>query len=144
MEQYFQLSLPQEFREFYSYSNGCALFANMFNIFGWISPRFYDLAIGLGLYNIKKYHGEMQVRGAPQNHFYFGRLNAYYNTHNYLYLDLNTGLIQQTTTKKDWTSLNTWESLSDLLLGEFDRLHPLHGERGQRLFKPDYYGGEVY
>ena len=134
-EAHFGFALPKEFRELYRYTAALGLFGIHLSIYGWINARTSIFAIGLGYWNIQQLNAEMQARGAPKSHFYFGTLHAFYDTLNHLYLDRETGLIHQTTNRSDWTPLNTWNSLSELLLNESDRLSEGFSERGEQLFE---------
>jgi hypothetical protein len=134
MEQGLMLTLPDDFRALYSCVNGLNLFGQMIVMHGWVNARTSKFTVGLGMYSIRTLNLQMQrSEGYKPHYFYFGTLTAYMNTLNHFYLDLNTGRIYQCKHQETSEPMNAWESLPELLLGEFARVEAMFDENGRRL-----------
>ena len=140
MEAHFGFELPRAFREWFSFSNGGTFYADHLNMYGWMNERFSRFAVGTGLWSIRKLNTSMHLRGAPEHLWFFGNYTLRYETHNYLYLDRQTGLVHQTVNEDDWTPRGTWESVEALFEEAADNLDTYWNERGVRV-KP--YEGEL-
>jgi hypothetical protein len=112
---------------------------------GWVNGRTSKFTVGLGMYSIRTLNLQMQrSEGYKPHYFYFGYLAAYADTLNPLYLDLNTGRIYQCKHQETSEPMNAWESLPELLLGEFARVEALFDENGRRLVElPRLSGSET-
>ncbi len=133
MEAYFGFALPRPFREWFSFSNGGTFYADHLNMYGWMNERFSRFAVGTGLWSITQLHAEMRRAGAPEHLWFFGAYTLRWDTHNYLYLDRETGLVHQTVSGEDWTPRGTWESVEALFEEAADTLDTYWNERGVRV-----------
>ncbi len=84
MQEYFGFELPQEFKEWYSFSNGGWFYAGHLNPYGWMNERFSNFAVGTGLWSIREPNYRMRRRGAPEHLWFFGSHNIRYDSHNWL------------------------------------------------------------
>ncbi|XOB99514.1 SMI1/KNR4 family protein [Deinococcota bacterium DY0809b] len=133
MQEHFGFELPQEFKEWYSFSNGGMFYAGHLNPYGWMNERFGVFAVGTGLWSIRELNHRMRRRGAPEHLWFFGSHNLRYDTHNWLYLDRETGLIHQTVDEDDWTPRATWPSLRACFEEAAATLDTYWNERGVRI-----------
>jgi len=133
MEAYFGFTLPRAFREWFSFSNGGSFYAGHLDIYGWINERFSQFTVGIGLWSIQELNASMRRRGAPEHLWFFGAYTLRWDTHNYLYLDRETGLVHQTVSGEDWTPRGTWESVEALFEEAADTLDTYWNERGVRV-----------
>ncbi|XOB99511.1 SMI1/KNR4 family protein [Deinococcota bacterium DY0809b] len=132
MQEHFGFELPQEFKEWYSFSNGGWFYAGHLNPYGWMNERFGVFAVGTGLWSIREPNYRMRRRGAPEHLWFFGSYDLRYGR-NWLYLDRETGLIHQTVDEDDWTPRATWPSLRACFEEAAATLDTYWNERGVRI-----------
>ncbi|GEM_PF-4244778 len=132
MQEHFGFELPQEFKEWYSFSNGGWFYAGHLNPYGWMNERFGVFAVGTGLWSIREPNHRMRQRGAPEHLWFFGSYDLRYGR-NWLYLDRETGLIHQAVDEDDWTPRATWPSLRACFEEAAATLDTYWNERGVRI-----------
>ena len=134
IEQTFGLELPQDFKDFYLYTNGIALFKQILMVYGNKTNSINNYSSDY-THVLEKQNVFMEMLGKPDHCFVFGEMTVVADEHTSLCLDTMTGLIHMPMSNINWTVAKTWQSLPELLHTEFYRLVELHDQSGQRTFQ---------
>ncbi|MEM6430489.1 MAG: SMI1/KNR4 family protein [Deinococcota bacterium] len=135
VEAKYELTLPQDLKDLYTFSNGLGMFNKWVTIYGTELSRMPDKNF---IHNLDEVNIIAEARGQKEKHqFIIGQRGAY---NAYLYLDTKTNLIHHATSEEDLKPQFTWQHLSSLLTSEYGRLSALYDEAGHRTF---FYEGEL-